>query len=185
MLPLFRQILTLEARLGSFVLDTFPRLHHSPKIGNTDGRNVNSGGHGKVSQLLTTLVLSRSWQLTSVIRDAAQEPTITSLGENQPGQLNVLVSSIEDVKTQAQAQSVIDSTSPTYIVWSAGAGGKGGSERTLAVDRDACIAFISAATATISVSKFILISYLGSRRFKAPWWSDADWSATQDVNNGV
>lgn len=143
------------------------------------------GGHGKVSQLLTPLILSRSWQLTSVIRNPAQESTITSLGENQPGKLDVLVSSIEDVKTQAQAQSIIDSTSPTYIVWSAGAGGKGGPERTLAVDRDACIAFISAAAATLSVSKFLLVSYVGSRRSKAPWWSDADWTATSEANNGV
>ena len=83
--------------------------------------------------------------------------TIKSLGENLPGKLDVLVSSIEDIKTQAQAQSIIDSTSPTYIVFSAGAGGKGGPERTLAVDRDACIAFIGAAAATLSVSKFLLV----------------------------
>ena len=143
------------------------------------------GGHGKVSQLLTPLILSRSWQLTSVIRDPAQKSTIMSLGENQPGKLDVLVSSIEDVKSQAQAQSIIDSTSPTHVVWSAGAGGKGGLERTLAVDRDACIAFISAAAATLSVSKFLLVSYVGSRRSKPPWWSDADWVATQEANNGV
>ncbi len=142
------------------------------------------GGHGKVSQLLTPLILSRSWQLTSVIRDHAQAPAITSLGENQPGKLDVLVSSIEDIKTQAQAQSIIDSTCPTYVVWSAGAGGKGGPERTLAIDRDACIAFIHAA-ATSGVSKFLLVSYVGSRRSKAPWWSDAEWSATQEANNGV
>ena len=97
----------------------------------------------------------------------------------------MLVSSIEDIKTQAQAQSIIDSTSPTYVVWSAGAGGKGGPERTFAIDRDACIAFISAAAATYSVSKFLLVSYVGSRRSKAPWWSDEDWTATQETNNSV
>ena len=138
-----------------------------------------------MSQLLTPLVLSRSWQLTSVIRDPTQEPAIQSLGQHQPGKLDVLVSSIEDVKTQVQAQSIIDSTSPTYVVWSAGAGGKGGPERTLAVDRDACIAFIGAAAATPSVSKFLLVSYVGSRRAKAPWWTDAEWTATQQVNDGA
>ena len=142
------------------------------------------GGHGKVSQLLTPLILSRSWQLTSVIRDPTQESTIKSLGANLPGKLDVIVSNIEDIKTQAQAQSIIDSACPTYVVWSAGAGGKGGPERTLAVDRDACIAFIGAAAATMSVSKFLLVSYVGSRRSKAPWWSDADWTATQEANNG-
>lgn len=138
-----------------------------------------------MSQLLTPLILSRSWHLTSVIRDAAQESAITSLGENQPGKLDVLVSDIEGIKTQGQAQSIIDSTSPTYVVWSAGAGGKGGPERTLAIDRDACIAFINAAAATLDVSKFLVVSYVGSRRSKASWWTDVDWAATQEANNGV
>lgn len=143
------------------------------------------GGHGKISQLLTPLILSRSWQLTSLIRDPAQKPTIIALGKDQPGKLDVLISSIEDIKDQSHAQSIIDSTSPNYVVFSAGAGGKGGPERTLAVDRDACVAFIEAAAGTPRVSKFLLISYVGSRRGKAPWWSEADWTATQEVNNGV
>lgn len=143
------------------------------------------GGHGKISQLLTPLILSRSWQLTSVIRDPAQKPTITALGVSQPGKLDILVSSIEDIKTQSQAQEIITSTKPNYIVWSAGAGGRGGAQRTFAVDRDACIAFIRAAAATASVTKFILISYVGSRKQKAPWWSEEEWKATQDVNQGV
>lgn len=143
------------------------------------------GGHGKVSQLLTPLLLSRSWQVTSVIRDPSQKPTIISLGKDQPGSLNVLVSSLEDIKTQSQAQSIIKSTSPNYIVWSAGAGGKGGPERTKAVDQDACIGFIRAAASTPTVSKFLLVSYLGSRRLKAPWWSEEEWIATQEVNNGA
>jgi len=143
------------------------------------------GGHGKVSQLLTPLVLSRSWQLTSVIRDPSQKSTIMNLGENQPGNLEVLVSSLEDTKSQSQAQKIIDSASPSFIVWSAGAGGKGGPERTKAIDQDTCIAFILAAAATPSISKFILISYVGSRRTKAPWWSDDEWASTQDINNGA
>ncbi len=143
------------------------------------------GGHGKISQLLTPLILSRSWQLTSLIRDPAQKPTITALAKDHPGKLDVLVSSIEEIKTQSQAQSIVSSTNPTYIVFSAGAGGKGGPSRTQAIDRDACIAFIRAALATPTVTKFIVVSYVGSRRAKAPWWSDEDWAATQDVNNGV
>ena len=55
----------------------------------------------------------------------------------------------------------------------------------MAVDRDACIAFIKAAAATLGVSKMLVVSYVGSRRFKAPWWTDAEWTATQQVNNGV
>jgi len=66
-----------------------------------------------------------------------------------------------------------------------GAGGRGGAERTFAVDRDACVHFIRACAHTHTVTKFLLISYLGSRRSKAPWWSAADWAATQEVNAGA
>ncbi len=30
-----------------------------------------------------------------------------------------------------------------------------------------------------------MISYLGSRRNKAPWWSDEEWASTQEKNNGA
>ena len=122
------------------------------------------GGHGKISQLLTPLILSRNWQLTSVIRDPTQKPAITKLAPPNTSQnLDVLVSSVEEVKTQAQASSLITSTKPNYVVWSAGAGGKGGPERTKAVDEVACIAFIEAAAeASSGVSKFLLVSYLGA-----------------------
>jgi len=29
------------------------------------------------------------------------------------------------------------------------------------------------------------VSYIGSRRSRAPWWSDEDWDATQKINNGA
>lgn len=48
------------------------------------------------------------------------------------------------------------------IVWSAGAGG-GDPERTYAVDRDAAIRSMSAA-ATAGVSRYVMVSYIGSRR---------------------
>lgn len=143
------------------------------------------GGHGKISRLLTPLLLSKQWHLTSLIRSAEQSPTITSLGTNHPGQLALLVHSIEEIKTQSQAQSIIDSTTPNYIVWSAGAGGKGGAERTFAIDRDACIAFARAAAATKSVSKFLVVSYIGSRKAPAPWWSAEDAKASEEINSGV
>lgn len=87
------------------------------------------GGHGKVAQYLTPLLLQRSWTVTSVIRSPDQVPTIKRLGENQGGKLNVLVHSLEEVKSQAQAKSVLDEVKPDYVVWSAGAGGKGGAQR--------------------------------------------------------
>ena len=79
------------------------------------------GGHGKISLLLTPKVLARSWDLTSVIRNPDQKKDILeAAGKNGPGKLDVLVSSIEDVKSEADAQKVLDKVKPDWVVWSAG-----------------------------------------------------------------
>ncbi|KAL8654076.1 MAG: hypothetical protein Q9226_003574 [Calogaya cf. arnoldii] len=159
------------------------------------------GGHGKVSLLLTPHLVARSWHVTSVIRDASQTDDILATVKGDPGSVDVLVSSLEEVKSKADAQQVIDRSKPDYVVWSAGmdpyglstyisdsspgAGGKGAPSRTQAVDRDSCIHFIQAAADTRSITKFLLVSYPGSRRNKAPWWTEEEWIGTQEVNKGV
>lgn len=35
------------------------------------------------------------------------------------------------------------------------------------------------------VTKFLLVSYLASRRNRAPWWDDEDWASAQKVNNEI
>ena len=120
-----------------------------------------------------------------MIRTAEQKPTIEKLGQNQPGKLNVLVSSVADVKSEADAKKILDQVRPDWVVWSAGAGGKGGAEMTYAVDRDAAIAFTKASVHSQSVKKFLTVSYLASRRGRPSWWSDKDWEAAQKTNNEV
>ncbi len=78
------------------------------------------GGHGKIAQQLTPLLLRRSWTVTSVIRKQEQVPAIEKLGSGLPGKLNVLVHSIEDVGSQDQAAAVLAKVKPDYIAWSAG-----------------------------------------------------------------
>jgi nucleoside-diphosphate-sugar epimerase len=87
------------------------------------------GGHGKIAQLLTPLLLKRSWTVTSVIRAQDQVPTIEALGKGTPGKLNVLLSSIDDVDSQEKADKILKEAKPTHVVFAAGAGGKGGAER--------------------------------------------------------
>ena len=70
---------------------------------------------------MTPLLLSRSWTVTSLIRDPGQASTINSLGKGQPGNLEVLVRSVEDVKSKQQAQSIIEEAKPEYVIWAAGA----------------------------------------------------------------
>jgi len=78
------------------------------------------GGHGKIAQLLTPLLLKRSWTVTSVIRTSEQTPANEKLGAGLPGKLNVLVRSIEDVTSQDKALSILNEVKPDYIAWSAG-----------------------------------------------------------------
>lgn len=143
------------------------------------------GGHGKVAQLLTPLLLSRSWNVTSMIRTADQKPAIEALGKNQPGKLDVLVSSVADVKSESDAQQIIERVKPDWVVWSAGAGGKGGATNTIAIDQDAAIAFTKASIHTPSVKKFLTVSYLSSRRGRPSWWDDKSWETAQKTNNEI
>ena len=78
------------------------------------------GGHGKIAQYLTTFLLQRSWTVTSIIRSPDQVAAVRKLGDGQSGKLKVLVRSLEDVKNDAQAKSILDEIRPEYVVWSAG-----------------------------------------------------------------
>ena len=146
------------------------------------------GGHGKVAQYLTPLLLRRAWSVTSLIRDPSQVPAIEALrppSGDGIGKLDVLVRSLEDVRSEAQAKAILDDVRPDYVVWSAGAGGKGGPERTLAIDRDAAVHFIRAAAATPSVTRFLMVSYLASRRARPAWWDDEAWKAAGQINEAL
>ncbi|KAB8073467.1 hypothetical protein BDV29DRAFT_175433 [Aspergillus leporis] len=139
------------------------------------------GGHGKVALHLTPLLLNRGWNVTSVIRNPEHENEILARGKGTKGKLDVLISSLDDIKSDGDAKKVIDTVSPDYVVWSAGAGGKGGPERTFAIDERAAKHFISASFASPRVTKFLLVSWIGSRRIRPTWMSDEGWESIQNV----
>ncbi|KAI3109411.1 hypothetical protein CBS147333_5733 [Penicillium roqueforti] len=143
------------------------------------------GGHGKVALHLTPLLLNRGWSVTSVIRNPAHESEILELGQGHKGNLKVLLSSLEDVKSSSDAQKIINTVVPDYVVWSAGAGGKGGAARTIAIDQEAAKHFITASFASPSVSKLLLVSYLGSRRKQPSWMPDDQWAGIVKVQTEV
>jgi len=143
------------------------------------------GGHGKVALRLTPLLLQKSWRVTSVIRNEEHKSEITATAKSNPENLNVLVESLEDVRSSNDAAKVLDQVKPDYVVWSAGAGGKGGPVRTFAIDRDACRYYIDAAASSPSVKKFLLVSYIASRRGYPPWWSKEDRESADHVNQNV
>jgi len=134
---------------------------------------------------MTPKILSRSWNLTSIIRNPDQKSDILEAGKNGPGKLDVLVESIEDVKSDDDAKKILDKVKPDWVIWSAGAGGKGGPSRTNAIDRDACIHFIRSSIATPSITKFLLVSALSIRRGRASWFDDDDYALMLKVNTEV
>ncbi|EMT70435.1 hypothetical protein FOC4_g10008885 [Fusarium odoratissimum] len=141
------------------------------------------GGHGKVAQILTRQLLKNSWTVTSVIRAQEQFHQIESLASGQQ-RLHVLVRSLEVIKSFFQAKNVLEEVKPDAVVWSAGAGGKGGLDRTFAIDRDAAINFTNAAVQTNSIKKFILISYLACRRKSPSWWDSDAWTYALEMQSG-
>ncbi len=118
------------------------------------------GGHGKVSLFLQPLLLAKKWNVTSVVRNTEHEAEILALGKDMPGKVEVLVDSLDEVKEVGHAKGVLDKVKPDIVVFSAGAGGKGGPARTKAIDEVAAKAYISASLATPSVKKFLLVSYI-------------------------
>jgi len=120
-----------------------------------------------------------------VVRNNEHEAEILALGTDQPGTIEVLVDSLDDVKEVGHATKVLEKVKPDIVVWSAGAGGKGGASRTRAVDEVAAKAYISASLATPSVKKFLLVSYIASRKGYPPWWNDEDKRAADKVNNDI
>lgn len=78
------------------------------------------GGHGKIALLLTPMLLSRSYHITSVIRSLEQKEAILGLQKNHPGKIDVLVRSLEDVKSEEQAKEVLEEVGAGWVVWCAG-----------------------------------------------------------------
>ena len=110
------------------------------------------GGHGKVALLAAPLLVAAGHDVVSLIRDSAQVPDVAATGATP------LVLSVEeaDVTDLTRAFAGADA-----VVWSAGAAGKGGPQRTDAVDRAAAIRSMEAATAA-GVRRYVMVSFMSA-----------------------
>jgi len=88
------------------------------------------GGHGKIALRLARLLSQKSFAVTSVIRDSSQSSDIKA----QSATPHVL--SLEDAPISALTSLF---THVKIVYFSAGAGGKGGPERTKAVDYEGAL----------------------------------------------
>lgn len=115
-------------------------------------RIVIVGGHGKVALLLAPLLTGRGDQVVSLIRDPAQSGDVTAAG------VEPLVLSVEEAGLGDLTQAFEGADA---VVWSAGAGGKGGPERTDAIDRVAAIRSMEAAAAA-GARRYVMVLFIGS-----------------------
>ncbi|SJN10021.1 oxidoreductase ylbE [Leucobacter sp. 7(1)] len=111
------------------------------------------GGHGRVALLTSPLLAARGDQITAVIRNPDHAAEVAGVGATPH------VADIETLDEHDLAELIVGHDA---VVWSAGAGG-GDPVRTRAVDRDAAIRSMTAA-ALAGVPRYVMVSYLGSRR---------------------
>lgn len=109
------------------------------------------GGHGKIALQAAKLLTGDGHEVSSVIRDPEQSDDITAQGAT-PIVLDVEKASTEDIVEKLAGYDA--------IVFSAGAGG-GNPDRTYAVDRDAAMRSIDAASAA-SIKRYVMVSYFGA-----------------------
>ncbi|WP_298441840.1 NAD(P)H-binding protein [Gordonia sp. (in: high G+C Gram-positive bacteria)] len=111
------------------------------------------GGHGKVALLLAPILTARGDTVTSVIRDPEHAIDVSRTGANP------LLLDIETASAPELA-AVLTAARADAVVFTAGADG-GDPARTYAVDRDAALRVMDAASAA-GVRRFVMVSYLGA-----------------------
>jgi uncharacterized protein YbjT (DUF2867 family) len=109
------------------------------------------GGHGKVALLLAPLLVARGDEVASVIRNAEHSADVSATGATP------VVADVEALSVAELADLV---TGSDAVVWSAGAGG-GSAARTYAVDRDAAVRSMDAASSA-GVPRYVMVSYFGA-----------------------
>lgn len=132
-------------------------------------RYVLIGGHGKVALHITRIASQPpyNWQIDSIHRFPSQEQDIRNAGGNP------ILLDIEKVSTSDLAEVFKGADG---IIWSAGAGGKGGKERTWAVDYESCVRTYDAAEQA-GVRRFVMVSAIDVRNRDQPppeWYSKED-----------
>lgn len=111
------------------------------------------GGHGKVAQLLEPMLVDAGHEVVALIRNEDHREDIERTGAKAE------LLSVEDENAFELMSDVF--TNAAAIIWSAGAGGKGGPERSHAVDNVGAKKAIDAAK-NAGVPHFVMVSFVGS-----------------------
>ena len=133
-------------------------------------RYVLIGGHGKVGLHITRIATQAPyhWQIDSFHRSPSHRKDIQDVGGN-PITLDIEKATTSDLVEKFKGAD--------GIIWSAGAGGKGGKERTWAVDFHGAVRAYDAAEAA-GVKRFILVSAIDVRNRDVP---PPEWYTNEDI----
>nr|CDI54280.1 fungal protein [Melanopsichium pennsylvanicum 4] len=148
------------------------------------------GGHGKVALHFTRLAASRGHKIYSMIRQpehASDLPTGPSLDSVQPVIASLEKSSVSDIA------SLLTKYTPNVILFSAGAGGKGGVERTKAVDEHGAIKVFDAIEQSgiaknEGFRRFLLVSAIDVRDKNKPppsWYEKPDLERSEKTRSAI
>jgi len=139
-------------------------------------RYVLIGGHGRVGLHITRIATQApyNWQIDSIHRSPAQDEDIRNVGGN-PITFDIEHASVTDLVEKFEGAD--------GIVWSAGAGGKGGKERTWAVDYEGSVKAYDAAEQA-GVRRFVMVSAIDVRNRDNPppeWYTKEDIEASERI----
>ena len=110
------------------------------------------GGHGKIALRAARRLSARGDAVTALIRNPDHAADVEAAGGTP---------AVFDVETATESEFAAAIAGHDAIVWSAGAGG-GDRARTYAVDRDAAVRSMKAASAA-GVRRYVMVSYFGAR----------------------
>lgn len=78
------------------------------------------GGNGGTARLMTAGMLAKGWNVTSVIRNQRQAANILKLGAGTPGNINTIVADLKDLKSVADARTLMSQSQSEIVVFAAG-----------------------------------------------------------------
>lgn len=110
------------------------------------------GGHGKVALRLLPLLVGDGHEVTAWVRNPQHVAEVAATGAN------VMEADVQQLNTEEMVQRL---RGKDAVIWSAGAGG-GNPSRTYAVDRDAAIRSMEAASEA-GVRRYVMVSYFYNR----------------------
>ncbi|CCF51442.1 related to UPF0659 protein C216.03 [Ustilago hordei] len=148
------------------------------------------GGHGKVALHFTRQAAARGHKIFSMVRQpehASDLPSGPTSDSVQPVIASLEQSSVSDIA------SLFTKYSPNIILFSAGAGGKGGPERTKTVDEHGAIKVFDAIeqsgiAKSDNFRRFLLVSAVDVRdKTKPPpsWYRKEDFERSEKTRNAI